>query len=102
MRERHPRTAIGWDDRFFYLVVVDGRQRTLSRGMTLAELGAYMHDLGCLEAMNLDGGGSATLWCGGYPINSPCDGMQREIANGLVVIRKDSALPATGAATAAK
>ena len=43
--------------------------------------------LGCTEAMNLDGGGSSTLWADGTVRNSPCDGQERPIANGLVVLR---------------
>jgi exopolysaccharide biosynthesis protein len=87
MRERHPRTALGWNDRYLYLVVVDGRQRKLSRGMTLSELADYLIGLGCQEAINLDGGGSSTLWCNGRVLNSPSDGWEREVANALVVVR---------------
>jgi len=88
MFERHPRAAVGWSQTHIYLVEVDGRQRGLSVGMTLAELGAYMAKIGCEEAINLDGGGSATFWYRGRVVNSPCDGSERPVANGLVVIRK--------------
>lgn len=88
MLERHPRTAIGWNKTEFFLVEVDGRQKNLSVGMTLDELSAYLVKLGCEEAMNLDGGGSATLWYDGKVRNSPCDGRERAIANSLVVVRK--------------
>ena len=91
MTERHPRSAIGWDQRYLYLVEVDGRQDKLSVGMTLEELASYLAKLGCTEAMNLDGGGSATLWCDGRVRNSPCDGRERPIANALVVLRKAAA-----------
>lgn len=87
MLERHPRTAIGWNDHSFFLVEVDGRQPDLSVGMTLKELAKTLAGLGCTDAMNLDGGGSATLWAGGTVRNSPCDGQERPIANGLVVVR---------------
>jgi hypothetical protein len=88
MREQHPRTALGWNDRFFYLVVVDGRQRKLSHGMKLRELADYMIQLGCQEAINLDGGGSSTLWYNGAVLNRPSDGWEREVANALVVVWK--------------
>ena len=88
MRERHPRTAIGWNDRYFYLVTVDGRQPRLSVGMTLDELARYMISLGCREAMNLDGGGSTTMWVGDGVVNSPSDGEERPVANGLILLRK--------------
>jgi len=73
MSERHPRTALGWNDRYFFLVGVDGRQTNLSLGMTLSELADYMIGLGCTEVMNLDGGGSATLWCNGQVRSKPSD-----------------------------
>ncbi len=91
MSERHPRSAVGWDDRYVYLVQVDGRQQKLSIGMTLKELAAFMARLGCREAVNLDGGGSATIWCNGKVVNSPCDKREREIANALVVVRRHGA-----------
>ena len=88
MLERHPRSAIGWNKNWFFLVEVDGRQRDLSVGMTLDELSNYLVKLGCEEALNLDGGGSATIWYQGEVRNSPCDGYERPIANSLVVLRK--------------
>ena len=91
MFERHPRSAVGFSKTHIYLVEVDGRQRGLSVGMTLEELGEYMAKAGCDEAINLDGGGSATFWYRGRIVNSPCDGSERTVANGLVVIRKAAA-----------
>lgn len=88
MVERHPRTAIGWNANSFFLVEVDGRQKQLSVGMTLEELTKFLLDLGCDNAMNLDGGGSATLWYGGQVQNSPCDRAEREIANGIGIFKK--------------
>jgi len=91
MMERHPRSAIGWNQDYFFLVTVDGRQKGVSAGMTLNELASYLVELGCQEAMNLDGGGSATLWYNGKVRNHPCDGYEREIANSLIVCRKPAA-----------
>jgi exopolysaccharide biosynthesis protein len=88
IQTRHPRSAIGWNKEFFFLVEVDGRQKT-SAGMTFPELAAYMAKLGCDEANNLDGGGSATLWVRGIVMNSPSEGRERPAANALVVLRKD-------------
>jgi hypothetical protein len=88
MLERHPRSAFGWNDRSFFLVQVDGRQKDLSLGMTLDELSAFLVKLGCREAINLDGGGSSSLWFEGRVRNNPCDGYERTIANSLVVLRK--------------
>jgi exopolysaccharide biosynthesis protein len=85
-KRRHPRTAIGWNREHLFLVVVDGRQAGLSIGMNYAELTALMRRLGCAEAMNLDGGGSSTLWLGGDVMNSPSDGRERLVANSLIVV----------------
>ena len=84
---RHPRTAIGWNKDAFFLVEVDGRQSQLSVGMTFPELAGYMLKLGCEEAMNLDGGGSATLWVRGNVMNSPSEGRERPGANSIVVLQ---------------
>lgn len=90
MLEQHPRSAVGWNRDHLFLVTVDGRQRG-SIGMTLEELASYLIKLGCDEAMNLDGGGSATLWCQGQLRNQPCDGRERPVANSLVVVRRNPA-----------
>ena len=84
---RHPRTAVGWNETSIFFVEVDGRQPDLSVGMTYNELGNYMIKLGCHEAMNLDGGGSATLWILGQVMNSPSQGFERSVANALVLVQ---------------
>ncbi len=83
---RHPRSALGWNKDYIFLVEVDGRQRNVSVGMSLPELAEYMVKLGCEEAMNFDGGGSATLWVFGNVMNSPSEGRERPAANALVLV----------------
>lgn len=85
--ERHPRSAFGWNDRHCFLAVVDGRQAGLSVGMTLAELSEFLVELGCTEAINLDGGGSTQLMVGDRILNSPCYGRERSTATSLLVVR---------------
>lgn len=87
LQTRHPRTALGWNRDHYFMVEVDGRQKT-SAGMSFAELAVYMAKLGCTDAINLDGGGSATLWVYGNVMNSPSEGHERPAANGLVLVRK--------------
>jgi hypothetical protein len=87
LQPRHPRSALGWNNDYFYLVEVDGRQNN-SVGMSFPELADFMRKLGCAEAMNLDGGGSATFWATGNVMNSPSEGRERPAANALVVLRK--------------
>jgi hypothetical protein len=86
---RNPRSAIGWNRQYYFLVEVDGRQFDLSVGMTDAELASYMIHLGCDEAMSFDGGGSATCWVYGQVMNSPSEGRERPMANALVLVHKE-------------
>lgn len=88
MTQRHPRSAFGWSRAHWLLFQVDGRQPGVSVGMTLEELGATMARWGCEEGMNLDGGGSSSIWCVGRTRNRPCDGRERDVANALVVVRR--------------
>ncbi|NCB41868.1 MAG: hypothetical protein EOM59_04535 [Clostridia bacterium] len=64
---RAPRTAIGIKaDGDIVLYTVDGRQSSYSMGMTYAELAVRMKELGCVDAVNLDGGDS-TMMFATYP-----------------------------------
>jgi len=84
---RAPRTAVGITAaRKLLFVTVDGRS-TRNTGMTLRELAALMVQLGAVEAMNLDGGGSATMVVGGRIVNEPSDGRERPIGSALLVLR---------------
>jgi len=55
--------------------------------MNLFELARLMRDLGAVQAMNLDGGGSSTLVVGGRVVNR-AEGAQRGVASMLLVVRK--------------
>ena len=73
------------------LIVVDGRQPGEATGMSLTELGQLMLDLGCHDALNLDGGGSSNLVLRDpltgelKVINRPSDGRERAVVNVLGV-----------------
>ena len=83
--KRHPRTAVGKTAAGdVWIVAVDGRQ-TVSAGMTLDELADTMKGLGCVEAINMDGGGSTTLNIRSLTLNRPSGGAERLIANTLLV-----------------
>lgn len=84
---KHPRTAIGWTgDGTWILVVVDGRQEKVSMGIDLPDLARWMVELGAVEAMNLDGGGSSTFVLDGGVRNSPSDGSERLVSDAILVI----------------
>ena len=84
IKQRAPRTAIGIDDfGNLILVVVDGRQ-ALSKGLTILEMADLMHSIGAKNAMNLDGGGSSTLFLDGKVVNKPSDGQERKVSNAIL------------------
>lgn len=84
---RAPRTAIGLtEDGKYLLVTIDGRQPGYSMGATLTELAWTMKDLGAVDALNLDGGGSTTMWLKGHTLNRPSDGRERPISTALLVL----------------
>lgn len=95
---RASRTAIGIKaDGTVVMFMVDGRQAPYSVGMTMAEVAAAMEDLGCEQAVNLDGGGSSTFATQreGEPESStagltlrchPSDGYERKVSNTIMVL----------------
>jgi len=84
--KRHPRSAIGYDKtrQYLYLVMVEGRHSG-SQGMSFGELATFMLDLGCYQAMNFDGGGSAGLYVAGKGFIPNGSGEDRAVANGLFI-----------------
>ncbi len=94
---RHPRTAIGiTEDYHFILVTVDGRHAEAA-GMTMWELQDLMYKFDCREALNLDGGGSTTMYIKNKTfngvVNYPSDNKkfdhdgERSVANAIVVVK---------------
>ena len=61
---RHPRTAVGLsqDSKKFVWIVVDGRQKGYREGVSEEELANLLLESGCSEGINLDGGGSSSMW----------------------------------------
>ena len=89
---RHPRTMIGRSrDGDIWLAAVDGRQPGSSAGMTLPELRDFARRLGLSNALNLDGGGSTTMWVAGRVVNSPSDPAgPRPVSDALLVLSRAS------------
>jgi len=89
-----PRTAVGYTaTNHVIMITADGRQ-VASQGVGLPELAQIMIDLGCVEAMNLDGGGSTQMAVGNQLVDTPSE--SRAIPTILTVTHKDSLkLPST-------
>jgi len=69
---RNPRTAIAFNDRYIYFIVVDGRDRLHSLGMSMVELANFAKNtLGAVWGAALDGGGSSTMVVNGEVKNNP-------------------------------
>lgn len=71
MNNRHPRTAVGTDGNRIMWLVVDGRNNMHSVGTTIEETRALCKGLGMKTALNLDGGGSTSLWWRGMTFSLP-------------------------------
>jgi hypothetical protein len=69
---RNPRTAIAFNDEYVFFIVVDGRDRLRSLGMSMAELGVFAKTrLGATWGIAMDGGGSSTMVVNGQVVNNP-------------------------------
>ena len=103
---KQPRTAVGVTaDGDVVIVVADGRQSPYSSGYNYMELAEKMLDLGCVDAINLDGGGSTTYlaqYAGTDELtlaNSPSDGREREVSSTLMVVSNSEATGVFGSAS---
>lgn len=91
---KHPRTAVALRGNTLILITIDGRN-ALSHGVSLPELSKFLRWYGCKEAMNLDGGGSTTMYVKGQTddgvVNYPSDNKkfdhkgQRAVANVIYI-----------------
>jgi len=97
VNNRHPRTAVGIrPDGNTLLFVVDGRTKE-SEGLSLDELTKTLKWLGCTDVLNMDGGGSTTLYIKGKPnggiVNYPIDNGrfdhkgERGVSNAILVVK---------------
>ncbi len=96
-RNRHPRSAVGTAGKKVYLVAVDGRNADNAQGVSLWEFTKIMRWIGAEDALNMDGGGSTTLYAEGENgtgiVNHPSDNKkfdregERHIVNALLFIK---------------
>ena len=74
LNDRHPRTAMGYTkNRKLIILVIEGRNAGKAEGATLEEEAKILQDLGCVEALNLDGGGSSCMLINGRETIRPSD-----------------------------
>ncbi len=92
--KKHSRTAVGFtEDGQVFFVVVDGHYTKLG-GMTMDELAQYMYDLGCDNALNLDGGSSSVMVLEGEVLNKPfaplnLDGTyEQKVSHSILIFKK--------------
>lgn len=87
--DRHPRTCLCGTNESVVFITIDGRSQNAA-GMSLSELQKFLLDIGCVDAINLDGGGSTTMWILAKGIiNFPSDKTgERPVANALLIIKK--------------
>lgn len=85
---KNPRSAIGYtQDNNLIMVAIDGREGA-SVGMTLMQLASFMQSIGCVNAINLDGGGSTVMYVNGQIVNNPQQRGGIPISNAIVLSKK--------------
>jgi hypothetical protein len=82
---RYPRAALALTEERLLLIACDGRTER-DAGMTLPELGSALVQLGAIDAMNLDGGGSASLVYGGQLRNRPREQHGVDLLEGRAIV----------------
>jgi Phosphodiester glycosidase len=82
---RYPRAALALTEERLLLIACDGRTKR-DAGMTLPELGSALVQLGAIDAMNLDGGGSASLVYGGQLRNRPREQHGVDLLEGRAIV----------------
>ena len=74
INDLHPRTAMGYTaDNQLIFMVIEGRFPGKSEGVSLVDEAQLLKDIGCVEALNLDGGGSSCLLINGKETIQPSD-----------------------------
>lgn len=88
INDRHPRTAIGYTaSGKLIILVIEGRHEGRAAGATLTQEAMLLRSLGCVEALNLDGGGSSCLLVNGRETITPSDKAGQRAIPGILLIR---------------
>jgi hypothetical protein len=74
IEDKHPRTAMGYTkDNRLVILLIQGRFPGIAEGATLIQEAQLLKNIGCWEALNLDGGGSSCLLINGKETIKPSD-----------------------------
>ncbi|MHA4845612.1 phosphodiester glycosidase family protein [Flavitalea antarctica] len=88
-KDRHPRTAMGYTrNNKLIILVIQGRFPGEAEGVTLQEEAEILLSLGCVEALNLDGGGSSSMLVNGMKTIKPSDKGNERPVPGVFLIKK--------------
>ena len=91
INDKHPRTAMGYTaDGKLVLMVIEGRFPGKAEGATLTQEAQMLKEIGCIEALNLDGGGSSCLLINGKQTISPSDKEGQRAVPAVFIIKAGS------------
>lgn len=89
INDKHPRTCMGYtNDGYLIIMVIQGRFPGIAEGATLTQQAKLLIDIGCVEALNLDGGGSSCMLVNGKETIKPSDkGGERAIPAVFIIAK---------------
>ncbi len=74
LTDKHPRTCMGYTkDGQLIILAIQGRFKDMAEGASLPQAAKILQDIGCWEALNLDGGGSSCMLVNGKETIKPSD-----------------------------
>ena len=89
INDKHPRTCMGYTgDGYLIIMVIQGRFPGIAEGATLEQEAKLLLDLGCVEALNLDGGGSSCMLVNGKETIKPSDKSGERAVPAVFIINK--------------
>lgn len=89
INDKHPRTCMGYtSDGYLIIMVIQGRFPSIAEGATLEQEAKLLIELGCIEALNLDGGGSSCMLINGKETIEPSDKTGQRAVPAVFLISK--------------
>ncbi len=89
INDKHPRTCMGYtNDGYLIIMAIQGRFPGIAEGATLEQEAKLLIDIGCVEALNLDGGGSSCMLVNGKETIKPSDKGKERPVPAVFIVRK--------------